>query len=84
MKPPRVRWNSTEVRVERFVKLAQRLGLPVYGFEVRGRDVVVLTRPREDAATVPSAEADAIERWFRNNAAAGTPDVTQSKKKVVT
>ena len=50
MKPPRVRWNTTEARVERFVRLAQRLELPVYGFEVRGRDVVVLTRPREDVA----------------------------------
>ena len=48
MKPPRVRWNTTEARVERFVRLAQRLELPVYGFEVRGRDVTVLTRPRED------------------------------------
>ena len=50
MKPPRVRWNTTEVRVERFVRLAQRLELPVYGFEVRGRDVTVLTRPREDGS----------------------------------
>ena len=47
MKPPRVRWNTTEARVERFVRLAQRLELPVYGFEVRGRDVTVLTHPRE-------------------------------------
>ena len=46
MKPPRVRWNTTEARIERFVQLAQRLDLPVYGFEVRGRDVTVLTRPR--------------------------------------
>jgi hypothetical protein len=44
MKPPRVRWNTTEARVERFVRLAQRLDLPVYGFEVRGRDVIVLIR----------------------------------------
>ncbi len=28
MKPPRVRWNTTEVRIERFVKLAQRLAAP--------------------------------------------------------
>ena len=27
MKPPRVRWNTTEARVERFVRLAQRLEL---------------------------------------------------------
>ena len=47
MKPPRVRWNTTEARVERFVRLAQRLELPVFGFEVRGRDVIVLTHPRE-------------------------------------
>ena len=47
MKPPRVRWNTTEARVERFVRLAQRLELPVFGFEVRGRDVTVLTHPRE-------------------------------------
>ena len=33
MKPPRVRWNTTEARVERFVRLAQRLELPVYGFD---------------------------------------------------
>ena len=43
MKPPRVRWNTTEARVERFVRLAQQLELPVFGFEVRGRDVIVLT-----------------------------------------
>ena len=55
MKPPRVRWNTTEVRVERFVRLAQRLELPVFGFEVRGRDVIVLTRPREDGAAAPPA-----------------------------
>ena len=48
MKPPRVRWNTTEARVERFVRLAQRLELPVFGFEVRGRDVIVLTHPREN------------------------------------
>ena len=54
MKPPRVRWNTTEARIERFVRLAQRLELPVYGFEVRGRDVIVLTtaaRRRTDIAT---------------------------------
>jgi hypothetical protein len=36
MKPPRVRLNTTEARVERFVRLAQRLELPVYGFEPAG------------------------------------------------
>ncbi len=53
MKPPRVRWNTTEARVERFVRLAQRLELPVFGFEVRGRDVTVLTYPREDGPPAP-------------------------------
>jgi hypothetical protein len=67
MKPPRVRWNTTEVRVERFVRLAQRLELPVYGFEVRGRDVIVLTRPREDGPAAPSPEANPVDRWFRAN-----------------
>jgi hypothetical protein len=69
MKPPRVRWNTTEARVERFVQLAQRLELPVYGFEVRGRDVTVLTRPRDDRPAERSAtKEDPIGRWFRNNA----------------
>ena len=80
MKPPRVRWNTTEARVERFVRLAQRLELPVYGFEVRGRDVVVLTRPREDApAEKPAAETDPIARWFRDNGA-GEPQVARHRK----
>jgi hypothetical protein len=74
MKPPRVRWNTTEARVERFVRLAQRLELPVYGFEVRGRDVTVLTRPREDGpAEKPAAESDAVARWFCDNAS-GHPE----------
>ena len=71
MKPPRVRWNTTEARVERFVRLAQRLELPVFGFEVRGRDVTVLTRPRGDESQAPVPEADPAERWFRDNGAAG-------------
>jgi hypothetical protein len=73
VKPPRVRWNTTEARVERFVRLAQRLELPVYGFEVRGRDVTVLTRPREDGSAAPYPEADPVAHWFRDNAAAGDP-----------
>ena len=69
MKPPRVRWNTTEARIERFVQLAQRLDLPVYGFEVRGRDVTVLTRPREDLPAKNTAISDdPVERWFRDNA----------------
>ena len=69
MKPPRVRWNTTEARVERFVRLAQRLELPVYGFEVRGRDVTVLTQPRgEGPGAGASGGADPVERWFRDNA----------------
>jgi hypothetical protein len=71
MKPPRVRWNTTEARVERFVRLAQRLDLPVYGFEVRGRDVTVLTHPRVDGpAEKQVAETDPVARWFRDNAGA--------------
>ena len=81
MKPPRVRWNTTEARVERFVRLAQRLELPVYGFEVRGRDVIVLTRPREDGPAAPPTEADPVERWFRDNAAADDPQTDRPRKK---
>jgi hypothetical protein len=82
MKPPRVRWNSTEVRVERFVRLAQRLELPVYGFEVRGRDVTVLTHPRvEGPATKPTAGVDPVERWFRDNADAGDQKNAAGRKK---
>ena len=81
MKPPRIRWNTTEARIERFVRLAQRLELPVYGFEVRGRDVIVLTRPRGDAPTVPPAKADSVERWFRDNAAKTTQTVDRPPKK---
>ena len=79
MKPPRVRWNTTEARVERFVRLAQRLELPVYGFEVRGRDVTVLTRPRGDAPAAPQPEADPVESWFRDNAA-GEPETVRARK----
>jgi hypothetical protein len=81
MKPPRVRWNTTEARVERFVRLAQRLELPVYGFEVHGRDVIVLTRPRGDAPAAPQPVADPVERWFRDNAAGDAPVVRQRKIK---
>ena len=72
MKPPRVRWNTTEARVERFVRLAQRLELPVYGFEVRGRDVTVLTRPRETdrrrlrRRPIPSSAGSATTRRGRS------------------
>lgn len=69
MKPPRVRWNTTEARVERFVRLAQRLELPVYGFEVRGRDVTVLTHPHEAGSPALAPESDPVERWFHENAA---------------
>ena len=81
MKPPRVRWNTTEVRVERFVRLAQRLELPVFGFEVRGRDVIVLTRPREDGADgasrrrpIPSIAGSARTR-------SGDPESARQRKK---
>jgi len=81
MKPPRVRWNTTEARVERFVRLAQRLELPVYGFEVRGRDVTVLTSPRDDRpAEKPAAEADPVERWFRDNKPAAQPEHSLPRK----
>ena len=80
MKPPRVRWNTTEARVERFVRLAQRLELPVYGFEVRGRDVTVLTHPREGPAASPP-KADPVESWFRENAAAGEPETVRPRKR---
>ena len=80
MKPPRVRWNTTEARVERFVRLAQRLELPVYGFEVRGRDVIVLTHPRDAGAASPP-EADPVDRWFRDNAGKGHPEGIVSTKR---
>ena len=79
MKPPRVRWNTTEARVERFVRLAQRLELPVYGFEVRGRDVTILTRPRGYAPVAPQPEADPVASWFRDNAA-GEPETARERK----
>ncbi len=81
MKPPRVRWNTTEARVERFVRLAQRLELPVHGFEVRGRDVTVLTHPREAGSTAPQTGADHAERWFRDNAAADGAEHRSTRKK---
>ncbi len=82
MKPPRVRWNTTEARVERFVRLAQRLELPVYGFEVRGRDVTVLTSPRHDSPSEkPATEADPVDRWFRDNACADQPGHSSPRKK---
>jgi hypothetical protein len=82
MKPPRVRWNTTEVRVERFVRLAQRLDLPVYGFEVRGRDVTVLTHPHEAGPAAPAPKPDPVERWFHENAAnSGLEKATPPKLK---
>ena len=81
MKPPRVRWNTTEARVERFLRLAQRLELPVCGFEVRGRDVIVLTQPREAGSPVPPTGPDAVERWFSDNAAANDPQNSRPWKK---
>jgi hypothetical protein len=81
MKPPRVRWNTTEARVERFVRLAQRLELPVFGFEVRGRDVTVLTHPRDDGSAAPPRGADPVERWFRDNNGADHPQNARSRKK---
>jgi hypothetical protein len=78
MKPPRVRWNTTEARVERFVRLAQRLELPVYGFEIRGRDVTVLTHPRVDGPPEkPAVHTDPVARWFRDNA--GTDPVVRGR-----
>jgi hypothetical protein len=81
MKPPRVRWNTTEARVERFVRLAQRLELPVFGFEVRGRDVTVLTHPRGDRPGATPPEADPVDRWFRANASASNPESNRPRKK---
>jgi hypothetical protein len=82
MKPPRVRWNTTEARVERFVRLAQRLELPVYGFEVRGRDVTVLTSQRHiRPAEKQAAAADPVERWFRDNTCADQPEHSSPRKK---
>jgi hypothetical protein len=81
MKPPRVRWNTTEARVERFVRLAQRLDLPVHGFEVRGRDVIVLTHPLEHGPAASPPGPDPIERWFRDNAAADDPSNARHRKK---
>ncbi len=81
MKPPRVRWNTTEARVERFVRLAQRLELPVFGFEVRGRDVTVLTGPRDERPAATASEADPVDRWFRANAAADGPANALPRKK---
>jgi len=81
MKPPRVRWNTTEARVERFVRLAQRLELPVHGFEVRGRDVTVLTHPRDDGPAAPPPEADPVDRWFRANACSSDPESVRPRKK---
>ena len=81
MKPPRVRWNTTEARVERFVRLAQRLEVPVCGFEVRGRDVTVLTHPRDDGPTATPPEADPVDRWFRANACSSDRESAHPRKK---
>jgi hypothetical protein len=81
MKPPRVRWNTTEARVERFVRLAQRLDLPVHGFEVRGRDVIVLTQPREAGSPAPPTVPDPVERWFRDNTGADDAGHRSTRKK---
>ena len=81
MKPPRVRWNTTEARVERFVRLAQRLELPVFGFEVRGRDVTVLTHPREAASAAAPTGPDSVERWFSENAPSDDQQSYRSRKR---
>jgi hypothetical protein len=81
MKPPPVRWNTTEARIERFVRLAQRLGLPVHGFEVRGRDVTVLARPREAGSAAPATGLDPVERWFRDSTGADGAGHRSARKK---
>ena len=56
--------NSQEARVERFVRLAQRLGLVVHGFELlNGRGFRVLTQPLNGS----EAAEDEGERWLREN-----------------
>ena len=81
MKPPRVRWNTTEARVERFVRLAQRLELPVYGFEVRGRDVTVLTRPRDDGPAAPPTGGRSRRALVPRQRGAGDPQNVRPRKK---
>lgn len=57
-------WNSQEARVERFVRLAHRLGLKVHGFELlSGRGIRVLTQPLSESV----ANENEGERWLREN-----------------
>lgn len=59
--------NSQEARVERYVRLAQNLGLTVHGFELlEGRGIRVLTQPLAGAAPEAAAE-DPVDRWLREN-----------------
>ena len=58
--------NFTEARVERYVRLAQQLGLSVYGFELlEGRGIRVLTAPLQ-AMPADNTNEDPVERWFKD------------------
>ena len=50
---------------------------PVFGFEVRGRDVTVLTHPRETGSGLQGR----TERWFRDNAAVEPRPTDHPRKK---
>jgi hypothetical protein len=60
--------NSQEARVERFVRLAHRLGLTVHGFELlTGRGFRVLTQPlseSEAAAPAKGVGKSAYDKFF--------------------
>lgn len=57
--------QSQEARVEKYVRLAQRLGLTVHGFELlEGRGIRVLTQPVRGAQLDKEDEG---ARWLREN-----------------
>ena len=53
----------------------------MFGFEVRGRDVTVLTGPRDERPQATAPEADLLDRWFCANARTSDPESVPSREK---
>ena len=64
-----LRSNTPEARVEKYLRLATRLGLTVHGFEVSGHAIRVLTQPVGGAQVqAEDSPASAGARWLQENA----------------
>ena len=60
--------------------MADQVGDNVGRFEVRGRDVTILTQPREAGPAAPATGPDPVESWFRENAPGGDRENAAPRK----